>query len=87
MLFGPPPKPKPEYVPVDDPVPNISEAMSKLSLDSLPGKSIPQPEKVASFENLPGGGEYEYLGEGTFYSGENIGRWKLEDDGTFTKME
>ena len=82
---GPPPKQ--EYVPVSTPVPDITEAMSKLSLDSLPGKTNPQPEKVASFEDLPGGGEYEYLGEGTFYSGENIGRWKLEDDGTFTKLE
>jgi hypothetical protein len=84
---GPPPKPKPEYIPVDEPVPNITEAMSKLSLDSLPGKSNPQPEKIASFEYLPGGGEYEYLGEGTFYSGESIGRWRLEEDGTFTKVE
>jgi hypothetical protein len=82
---GPPPKQ--EYVPVNAPVPDITEAMSKLSLDSLPGKSNPQPEKIASFEYLPGGGEYEYLGEGTFYSGESIGRWRLEDDGTFTKLE
>jgi len=82
---GPPPKQ--EYIPVSTPVPDITEAMSKLSLDSLPGKSNPQPEKITSYEYLPGGGEYEYLGEGTFYSGESIGRWRLEDDGTFTKLE
>ena len=40
-----------------------------------------------SYESLPGGGEYEYLGEGTFYSGEGIGKWKLEENGSFTKIE
>jgi len=83
----PPPKRKVENVPVDNPVPDITNAMAKLSLSTLPGNVEPQPEKVPSFESLPGGGDYEYLGEGTYYSGENIGRWKLEDDGSFTKQE
>ena len=61
--------------------------MAKLSLSSLPGNMKPQPEKVSSFELLPGGGEYEYLEEGTYYSGEQIGKWKLEEDGSFTKQE
>ncbi len=82
---GPPPKVA--SVPFDNNVPDISEAMSKLSLSSLPGKTNPQPEKVPSFESLPSGGEYEYRGEGTFYSGDSIGKWKLEDDGSFSKLE
>ena len=82
---GPPPKAN--IASVDKVVPDISEAMSKLSLKSLPGKNNPQPEKVASFEDLPGGGEYDYRGEGTFYSGKDIGKWKLEADGSFSKME
>jgi len=82
---GPPPKKV--SVPVDSPKHDISDAMAKLSLSSLPGNMKPQPEKVSSFELLPGGGEYEYLEEGTYYSGEQIGKWKLEEDGSFTKQE
>ena len=83
---GPPPKPKPQEGPVGNNSVDISEAMAKLSLTTLPGNDS-QPEKVASYEELPGGGDYEYLDEGTFYSGESLGRWKLEDDGSFTKLE
>jgi hypothetical protein len=83
----PPPKNRVENIPVENKVPDITNAMAKLSLSTLPGNDEPQPEKVPSFESLPGGGDYEYLGEGTYYSGENIGRWKLEEDGSFTKQE
>jgi len=84
---GPPPaKAKPPNVDVNEPTKDISDAMAKLSLDSLPGNNT-QVESVASYESLPGGGDYEYIAEGTFYSGEDIGRWKLEEDGSFTKME
>ena len=84
---GPPPaKAKAPNVDVNEPAKDISDAMAKLSLDSLPGDNT-QVESVASYESLPGGGDYEYIAEGTFYSGEDIGRWKLEDDGSFTKME
>ena len=83
---GPPPK-KLENTPVSNLQHDISDAMAKLSLSSLPGNMKQQPEKALSFESLPGGGEYEYLEEGTYYSGENIGRWKLNDDGSFTKQE
>ena len=83
---GPPPR-KLEKTPVSNLQNDISDAMAKLSLSSLPGNMKQQPEKVPSFETLPGGGEYEYLKEGTYYSGEHIGRWKLNDDGSFTKQE
>ena len=82
---GPPPKPKPvEEIP---PTTNVADAMAKLSLSNLPGRTDAQPQSVPNYESLPGGGEYEYLTEGTFYFGEGIGRWRLEDDGSFTKME
>ncbi|MBT4066695.1 MAG: hypothetical protein HOE76_05710, partial [Euryarchaeota archaeon] len=92
---GPPPATKPKKGPpskpvnvsVDAPAVDISDAMAKLSLSQLPGRSEHQPESVSSFESLPGGGEYEYLTEGTFYFGDNIGRWKLEEDGSFSKLE
>ena len=83
---GPPPKVNKSNVPVDQPAADISDAMAKLSLDTLPGNNA-QPQTVPSYEQLPGGGEYDYLSEGTFYYGEGIGRWMLEDDGSFTKVE
>ena len=43
-------------------------------------------ERVASWENLPAGGEYDYTADGTFYVGDEIGRWKLLDDGQFEKV-
>ena len=79
---GPPPK-----KPVQEPQtikPDITDAMAKLSLDTLPGNNHTQ--KVPSYESLPAGGDYEYSTEGTFYAGDGIGRWKLEDDGSFTKV-
>ena len=82
---GPPPKKV--NVASEAPKHDITDAMAKLSLSTLPGNMKPQPEKVPSFESLPGGGEYEYLAEGTYYYGEHIGKWKLEDDGSFTKQE
>ena len=81
---GPPPKPKPQGNPA---LANISDAMAKLSLDTLPGKQEHKPQTVESYESLPPGGDYEYLSDGTFYSGVGIGRWKLEQDGSFTKIE
>jgi hypothetical protein len=61
--------------------------MAKLSLDTLPGNQETKAQSVESYESLPPGGDYEYLSEGTFYSGVEIGRWKLEPDGSFTKIE
>lgn len=83
---GPPPKKTPE-VKAEVTTPDISTAMAALSLDTLPGGQSSKIESVDSYESLPGGGEYEYLGEGTFYSGEGIGKWKLEENGSFTKIE
>jgi len=82
---GPPPKKaQPEPAPV---VTNVADAMAKLSLDALPGREVKSETTVPSYESLPPGGDYEYLTEGTFYTGSGIGRWKLEDDGKFTKIE
>ena len=82
---GPPPKHvQPEPAPV---VTNVADAMAKLSLDALPGRNVKPETTVPSYESLPPGGEYEYQSEGTFYTGSGIGKWKLEEDGTFTKIE
>jgi hypothetical protein len=36
---------------------------------------------------LPGGGDYEYTAETTTYHGEGLGRWQLQDDGSFERVE
>ena len=82
---GPPPKqklPEPNVV-----ITNVADAMAKLSLDTLPGRDINAQKTVPSYESLPPGGDYEYLNEGTFYIGSSLGRWKLNEDGSFTKVE
>ena len=82
---GPPPKKvQSEPTPV---VTNVADAMAKLSLEALPGREVKSETTVPSYESLPPGGDYEYLTEGTFYTGSGIGKWKLEEDGTFTKIE
>ena len=82
---GPPPKKvQPEPSPVST---NVADAMAKLSLDTLPGREVKTETSVSSYESLPPGGDYEYLTEGTFYTGSGVGKWKLEEDGTFTKIE
>ena len=43
-------------------------------------------ERVADYSQLPGGGDYEYTAEGTFYVGETCGRWRLNEDKSFTKL-
>ena len=42
--------------------------------------------KVDSYQDLPGGGEYIYSTEQTLYTGKGIGKWRLENDGSFTKI-
>jgi hypothetical protein len=59
--------------------------MAALSLDSLPGRATEYGDTVPTFAELPPGGEYEYLTEGTFYLTESDGKWKLEEDGSFTR--
>lgn len=80
---GPPPKANIEST-KDSSTPDIGDAMNKLSLEDLPGNN---ELKVTSYEKLPGGGDYQYLAEGTFYIVQDIGKWKLEEDGSFSKVE
>ena len=81
---GPPPKQKSTE---EQTITNVADAMAKLSVNTLPGRQDTTQQVVPSYESLPPGGDYEYLTEGTFYSGNAIGRWKLESDGSFTKIE
>jgi hypothetical protein len=42
---------------------------------------------AADYSQLPGGGEYEYTLDATYYVGEECGRWVLNDDKSFTKTD
>ena len=78
---GPPPA-KSNPV-VSEASPAEAAAAQFAALDALtPSANV---ERVASWEELPPGGEYDYTAEGTFYVGDACGTWKLLEDGQFEK--
>jgi hypothetical protein len=44
-------------------------------------------ERVEDYSKLPGGGEYEYTADATYYVGPTCGRWRLNDDKSFTRLK
>jgi hypothetical protein len=52
--------------------------------DELP---VDPDNHAADYSQLPGGGEYEYTLDATYYLGEECGRWVLNDDKSFTKTD
>jgi len=83
-----PPKgpPKAKSVPANEPTPQEMAAMHMAALGASPTPSPPVEEKAEDYSKLPGGGEYEYTAEGTFYVGPTCGRWRLNEDKSFTKI-
>ncbi len=80
---GPPPAQSKPVVAEKSPA--EAAAAQFAALDAMtPEKQV---ERVASWEGLPAGGDYDYTTEGTFYVGEECGRWKLLEDGQFEKVE
>ena len=51
------------------------------------GEPAPSQQRVDDYSKLPGGGEYEYTAEATYYVGPTCGRWILNEDKSFTKVE
>ena len=51
------------------------------------GGPAPSNQRVDDYSKLPGGGEYEYAAEATYYVGPTCGRWILNEDKSFTKVE
>jgi N-acetylneuraminic acid mutarotase len=85
-----PPKSPPKGPPTaSEPENESPQAMAAKYMDAL-GVPEAQPEAepttVGDYSQLPGGGEYEYTAEGTFYVGEACGRWVLNEDKSFTKL-
>lgn len=64
------------------------QAMAAKYLDALGAPAEPSTPSThaVDYTQLPGGGEYEYTAEGTFYVGETCGRWQLNEDKSFTRL-
>ena len=77
------------------PVSQKSQHKANAALDSLlvENKAVeeansgipPIGSHVADWQGLAWAGEYQYDAEGTWYSGPDCGRWKQNDDGSFTR--
>lgn len=83
---GPPP-PKKKVPEISTQSPAEQAAASFAALDSLTQSDVKTPERVATWNDLPSGGEYDYTADGTFYDGPGCGRWKLVEDGQFEKVK
>jgi N-acetylneuraminic acid mutarotase len=86
---GPPRKP-PTTKTEPAPEQNLSpQAMAAQYLDALgapPVEASTNPNHAEDYSKLPGGGEYEYTPEATYYVGETCGRWILNEDKSFTRL-
>ena len=83
---GPPPAKK-KVPEISTQSPAEQAAASFAALDSLTPSDVKTPERVATWNDLPSGGEYDYTADGTFYDGPGCGRWKLVEDGQFEKVK
>ena len=67
------------------------QATAAKYFDALGGVDEPSTDgeeetTVSDYSKLPGGGEYEYTADATYYVGETCGRWRLNEDKSFTKI-
>tara|TARA_B110000444_G_scaffold258756_1_gene300537 strand:- start:5504 stop:10198 length:4695 start_codon:yes stop_codon:yes gene_type:complete len=85
-----PPRGPPKSKPSAEPTP---QEMAAKYMDALgpvqESEELPlDPDNhAADYSQLPGGGEYEYTLDATYYLGEECGRWVLNDDKSFTKTD
>ena len=78
---GPPRGPPKTTVPEMSPQERAAQAMAALGVPSN------AEERVEDYSKLPGGGEYEYTADATYYVGPTCGRWRLNDDKSFTRLK
>jgi hypothetical protein len=79
---GPPRRPPKSPSTKSEPSPQEMAAKHMAAL----GVPETAEERVEGYAQLPGGGEYEYTAEDTFYVGQTCGRWRLNDDKSFTRI-
>ena len=68
---------------LDSLIPQTTET-SETSSDEI---VQPISTVVIDWNGLPGGGDYEYTSDATYYSGEKCGKWLLNEDKSFTRIE
>jgi hypothetical protein len=67
----------------------IPETTESVEEDNSDENQMPHPisTTVDDWSELPGGGDYEYTSDATYYAGETCGKWLLNEDKTFTRVE
>ena len=68
---------------LDSPIPQTAETSETSSEEILQ----PISTVVVDWNELPGGGDYEYTSDATYYTGEECGKWLLNEDKSFTRIE
>jgi hypothetical protein len=68
---------------LDSLIPQITETAETISEEILQ----PISTVVVDWNELPGGGDYEYTSDATYYAGEECGKWLLNEDKSFTRIE
>jgi len=68
---------------LDSLIPQITETAETISDEILQ----PISTVVVDWNELPGGGDYEYTSDATYYYGERCGKWLLNEDKSFTRIE
>ena len=61
------------------------DALGTVEATEQPSSSA--ADHAADYSQLPGGGDYEYTLDATYYVGEECGRWLLNDDKSFSKID
>ncbi len=85
---GPPRGPPKSKTP--EPTPQEMAAKYMDALGTVEPTEQPSPstaEHAADYSQLPGGGDYEYTLDATYYVGEECGRWLLNEDKSFSKID
>ena len=74
--------------PPQSPSTNSEPSPQEMAAKHMAALGVPETaeERVEGYAQLPGGGEYEYTAEATFYVGETCGRWRLNEDKSFTRI-
>jgi len=80
-----PPKAAKNSAATPTPTPQEMAAQHMAALGVPAGTAVAE-ERVTDYSQLPGGGDYEYTAEATYYVGETCGRWRLNEDKSFTKL-
>jgi hypothetical protein len=87
---GPPRGPPKSSTPVEEQSPQATAALYMDALGPATTEASHEPmgteTHASDYSQLPGGGEYEYTPDATYYVGPTCGRWILNEDKSFTRL-